>query len=112
LSRRQAVQLSDREKGGAIGCAAAVSSKLVLQLPQGAIGQAKLCSDLLGRAAVDEHRAERFVPAVTRIGWLSEKRAATGVVHDVYSLEMSVVFCRRIEGNAIRNCGTVDAKPG
>jgi hypothetical protein len=89
----------------------AVLSKLVLQLPQRAVGQAELLRDLLGRAAVDEHRAERFVPAVIGIGWLSEERPARGVIHDLYSLEMSVGFCGRTEGNAIGNGGTVDAKP-
>jgi hypothetical protein len=59
---------------------------------------------------VDEHRAECFVAAVVRIGWLSEKRPASGVIHDVYSLEMSVSFCGQAGGNAILNRASVDAK--
>jgi hypothetical protein len=78
-----------------------VLSKLALQLPQRAVGQAELLSDLLGLAAFDEHGAQRFVAAVIGIGWLREERPARGIIHDVCSLEMSIGFWRRAGGNAI-----------
>jgi hypothetical protein len=89
---QRAVRLSALEKGGAVGRLLAVPSELVEPLPQRAVGHAKLFGDILRGSPVDEHGAKCFVAAVMRIAWLSEERAAGRVVHDPYSLKMSMSF--------------------
>jgi hypothetical protein len=89
---QQAVLPSALEKGGAIGQVSAVLSELVDQLPQRAVGQAKLLGNVFRRSPFDKHGAERLVPAVVQIGRSSEEVLARGVIHDPYSPKMSVGF--------------------
>jgi hypothetical protein len=70
-------------------------SELVDQLPQRAVGQAKLHSNVFRRSPFDKHGAERLVPALIRIGRSSEEVLARGVIHDPYSPKMSVGFWGR-----------------
>jgi hypothetical protein len=69
---------------------AAVFPELIHQLTHRAVLESKLLRDLLLRVARDEHGTQRFVAAMIRLGGLRKKLAATGVVHDRCSLEMSV----------------------
>ena len=70
----------------------AVLSELVEPLPQRTVGHAELFRDVFCGSPLDEHGAERFVAPVMRIGWLSEERAAGGVVHDPFSRKVSISF--------------------
>ncbi len=77
----------------------AVLSELVEQLPQRAVGHAKLLRDVFRRSPIDKHGAECFVAAVIGIGWLDEEVAAGGIIHDPYSPKMSVGFWGRTGPN-------------
>jgi len=57
-------------------------SKLIHELPQGAILETELLSDVLLGSAFDKNGAERFKLAVIGIGWLREKLLVSGVIHD------------------------------
>jgi hypothetical protein len=70
----------------------AVLSELVDQLPQRAVGQAELLRNILRCSRFDKHGAECFVAALMRIGWLSEERAAGGVLHDPFPPKVSMSF--------------------
>jgi hypothetical protein len=60
----------------------AVLAELVDHLPYGAFTQAELLGNVLRCSFLEKHGAKGFVAAVIRIGWFSEERAASGVIHD------------------------------
>jgi hypothetical protein len=86
-----------------------VLSELVQQLPQGTVRQSELLSHFFQRSPFDKHGAERLVTAVIRIGWLREELSAGAVIHDQYSLKMSVGFTEETDEMVNSNRNAVDA---
>jgi hypothetical protein len=77
----------------------ALFPELIHQLTHGAVLEAELFRHLLLRTARHENGAQRFVASMIQLGGLREKLAATGVVHDRCSLEMSVGFTVQTKTN-------------
>jgi hypothetical protein len=83
-------------------------AEIIHPLPHRTVANSKFLGDFLLGTAVDKDGTQRLVATMAGMGRLAKKVLATAVIHDLSSLEMSIILRDKPRKMVWSNCTAVD----